>query len=72
MGVYQNMQIDVEEKDLSCCPRCGQKPVPQGVYLKTKVIVPVKVRILIFYITLRMSVQINYCPKCGFLRVNIS
>ncbi|MCE1245984.1 MAG: hypothetical protein LWY06_05020 [Firmicutes bacterium] len=52
------------------CPHCRNKSAPAGSYVAVQVPVPVKVRVLFFNVALSINTEINYCPACGYLKVN--
>ena len=52
------------------CPKCKNKSAPAGSYLAVQVPVPLKVRVLFFYVSISMMVELKYCPACGYLAVN--
>lgn len=52
------------------CPKCKNKSAPAGSYVAVQVPVPLKVRVLFFNVAVSLSVEIKYCPVCGYLAVN--
>ena len=74
MSLYQNFEPSARTLSLinSQCPRCNQASVPQGMYVKHTVKVPLRIRIFFITITLDIGVTMHYCPKCGFLRVELA
>ena len=73
MGVFQNYNIAPDKAITgNRCPRCGQAALPSGIYVNTSVRVPLEVRFLFFMINIGLRVGIKYCPRCGFLRVEVN
>lgn len=54
------------------CPRCGQLKIPEGLFFSGNIQVPLKLRVLFFMVNLGINVELNYCPKCGFLRIKLA
>ncbi len=51
------------------CPQCKEKPAPNfGRYIHIKTVIPIRKRI-VFMITFDITVTLQYCPNCGFLKV---
>jgi ribosomal protein S27AE len=73
MGIYQNYtpsERTIKTMD-SSCPRCSQLKVPVGMYLVSEVTIPFKLKILFFSVTIDLMIKFSYCPRCGFLRMEL-
>ncbi len=74
IGSNQNGSVSYSGEKIidSNCPRCLENKIPAGLYALLEINVPLKIRILFFNINLETIVKIQYCPKCGFLRVTVN
>lgn len=62
----QSREIAFPAPSLVQCPKCGQI----SNMILGPIEIPVKIRIF-FIITLTAKITLEYCPKCGRLKVNV-
>ena len=68
-GVKKQMPVS---RNVSTCEKCGEGQFPTGAYFVLQdIVIPVRFRFLFFNITFDASPVIRYCPKCGFLKVEL-
>ena len=52
------------------CPKCSERQFPEGNFFITPEIrIEQKVRLVIFWLPVKIRFSVQYCPKCGFLAV---
>jgi len=71
MGIYQNVgnsRLLGNITGSKVCPKCQE----QTWYFKKTIQVPCDFRIWFIKVRIRFNIGFQYCPKCGFLRVELN
>jgi len=55
---------------LAKCPRCAEPVIPQGLFFaRDDIKVSTRVKLFLFWVPVNVTLEVSYCPKCGFLKV---
>ncbi len=66
-SIIERIILEVNSKNNSICPNCKKT----SLLLDEEVLVPFKVSLLFFKVTINLNVKIKYCSSCGYLKIEV-